>query len=136
MSDKIQEVNAAHRATLMDTLGITFTHLSPGRAEAVMPVEKRVCQPFGLLHGGASLALAESVAGQGSLAVCEPDEIPVGVQVSGNHLSSVKEGDRIHAIGTLLHKGRSTHVWNVDIRASGGKLISSVRVVNNLVKKR
>ena len=122
--------------TLMDTLGISFTHLSPGRVEAVMPVEKRVCQPFGLLHGGASLALAESVAGQGSLAVCEADEIPVGVQVSGNHLSSVKEGDRVHAIGTLLHKGRSTHVWNVDILASDGKLVSSVRVVNNLVKKR
>ena len=122
--------------TLMDTLGISFTHLSPGRVEAVMPVEKRVCQPFGLLHGGASLALAESVAGQGSLAVCEADEIPVGVQVSGNHVSSVKEGDEVRAVGTLLHKGRSTHVWNVDILASDGKLVSSVRVVNNLVKKR
>lgn len=122
--------------TLMDTLGISFTHLSPGRVEAVMPVEKRVCQPFGLLHGGASLALAESVAGQGSLAVCEPDEVPVGVQVSGNHVSSVKEGDEVRAVGTLLHKGRSTHVWNVDILASDGKLVSSVRVVNNLVKKR
>ncbi len=122
--------------TLMDTLGISFTHLSPGRVEAVMPVEKRVCQPFGLLHGGASLALAESVAGQGSLAVCEPDEIPVGVQVSGNHVSSVKEGNEVRAVGTLLHKGRSTHVWNVDILASDGKLVSSVRVVNNLVKKK
>lgn len=122
--------------TLMDTLGISFIHLSPGRVEAVMPVEKRVCQPFGLLHGGASLALAESVAGQGSLAVCEADEIPVGVQVSGNHVSSVKEGDEVRAVGTLLHKGRSTHVWNVDILASDGKLVSSVRVVNNLVKKR
>ncbi len=122
--------------TLMDTLGISFTHLSPGRVEAVMPVEKRVCQPFGLLHGGASLALAESVAGQGSLAVCEAGEIPVGVQVSGNHLSSVKEGDEVRAVGTLLHEGRSTHVWNVDILASDGKLVSSARVVNNLVKKR
>ena len=70
------------------------------------------------------------------MAVCEAGEIPVGVQVSGNHVSSVKEGDEVRAVGTLLHKGRSTHVWNVDILASDGKLVSSVRVVNNLVKKR
>ena len=120
----------------MDTLGISFTHLASERVEAEMRVEKRVCQPFGLLHGGASLALAESVAGQGSLALCDADHIPVGIQVSANHISSAKEGDTVHAIGTLLQRGRTTHVWNVDIFASDKTLVSSVRVVNRIVKRR
>lgn len=120
----------------MDTLGITFTRLSPGLTEAVMPVEKRVCQPFGLLHGGATLALAESVAGQGSLILCEPDEVAAGVQVSGNHISSAKEGDKVHAVGTIIHQGRSMHIWNVDIFTSAGRLVSTVRVTNSILKRR
>ncbi len=130
-----EEVNAGNRHTLMETLGINFTHLSPGRIEAEMPVEKRTCQPFGILHGGATLALAETVAGQGSLMLCADDEVAAGIQVSGNHISSVKEGDTVHAVGTIIHKGRSTHVWNVDIFSPAGKLVSSVRVVNSILKK-
>ena len=145
MNEKIQSptpgeitpdaVNAGNRHTLMETLGIKFTHVSPGRAEAMMLVEKRVCQPFGILHGGATLALAETVAGQGSLILCEPGEVPAGLQVSCNHISSAKEGDTVRAVGTIIHKGRSTHVWNVDIFSPAGKLVSSVRVVNSILKK-
>ncbi|MDD2314813.1 MAG: PaaI family thioesterase, partial [Proteiniphilum sp.] len=122
--------------TLMETLGIEFTLLSPGRVEAVMPVGKHVCQPFGILHGGATLALAESIAGQGSLLLCEADEIPAGIQVSCNHVSSAREGDKVRAVGTIIHRGRSTHVWNIDIFTASGKLVSSVRVVNSILKKR
>ncbi len=137
MNDKTQHPsNTTYQGTLMDTLGITFTRLSPGRTEAVMPVEKRVCQPFGLLHGGATLALAESVAGQGSLILCEPGEVAAGIQVSGNHVSSAKEGDTVHAIGTIIHQGRSMHVWNVDIFTSAGRLVSTVRVTNSILKRR
>ena len=137
MDDKTQHpVNDAYRGTLMDTLGITFTHRSPGHVEAVMQVDKRVCQPFGLLHGGATLALAESVAGEGSLILCEPDEVPAGVQVSGNHVSPAKEGDQVKAVGTLIHQGRSSHVWNIDIFTSAGRLVSTVRVVNSILKRK
>lgn len=130
------QINTNNRNTLMETLGITFTHVSPERTEAVMPVEKSVCQPFGILHGGATLALAESVAGQGSLSLCEADEIPVGIQVSCNHISYAKKGDKVRAVGTILHKGRSIHVWNIDIFTSTEKLVSSVRVVNSILKKK
>lgn len=130
-----EEVNAGNRGTLMETLGINFTHLSPGRIEAEMPVEKRTCQPFGILHGGATLALAETVAGQGSMILCGEDEVAAGIQVSGNHISSAKEGETVRAVGTIIHKGRSTHVWNVDIFSPTGKLVSSVRVVNSILKK-
>ncbi len=131
-----EEVNAANTHTLMGTLGIIFTHLSPDRIEAEMPVEKRACQPFGILHGGATLALAESVAGQGSMILCGEDEVAAGVQVSCNHISSAREGDKVHAVGTLIHRGRSSHVWNVDIHSSAGRLVSSVRVVNSILKRR
>ena len=91
---------------------------------------------FGILHGGATLALAETVAGIGSMIICEPDEIVVGMQVSGNHISSAHEGDSVRAVGTILHKGRSSHIWNVDVFTSTNKLVSSVRVVNSVIKKR
>jgi len=130
------EINAANTHTLMGTLGIVFTRLSPGHIEAEMPVEKRSCQPFGILHGGATLALAESVAGQGSMILCGEDEVAAGVQVSCNHISSAREGDMVHAVGTLIHQGRSSHVWNVDIHTSAGRLVSSVRVANSILKRR
>lgn len=91
---------------------------------------------LGILHGGATLALAETVAGLGSMIICEPDEIVVGMQVSGNHISSAHEGDSVRAVGTILHKGRSSHIWNVDVFTSTNKLVSSVRVVNSVIKKR
>jgi uncharacterized protein (TIGR00369 family) len=101
-----------------------------------MPVDERTRQPFGILHGGATLALAETVAGLGSMILCRPDEVIAGMQVSGNHVSSAREGDTVRAVGTVIHRGRSSHVWNVDVFASAGKLVSSVRVVNSVLKKR
>jgi uncharacterized protein (TIGR00369 family) len=130
------QINTHNRNTLMETLGIIFTHVSPERTEAVMPVGRQVCQPFGILHGGATLALAESVAGQGSLLLCETDEVPAGIQVSCNHVSSAREGDKVRAVGTIIHKGRTIHVWNIDIFTSSNKLVSSVRVVNSILKRR
>ena len=96
----------------------------------------RTRQPFGILHGGATLALAETVAGLGSMILAKPDEIVVGMQVSGNHMSSAHEGDTVRAVGTIIHKGRSSHVWNVDVFTSTDKLVSSIRVVNSILKKK
>lgn len=123
-------------SNLMETLGIDFKSVSKGRVEAVMPVDRRVCQPFGILHGGATIALAESVAGKGSLFICKEHEIPVGTQVSCNHISSAREGEMVYAVGTTIHIGSTTHVWNVDITNSEGVLISSVRVSNMILKHR
>lgn len=132
----IDALNAQSKDTLMGNLGIQYTFASPERVEATMPVDHRNRQPFGILHGGASLALAETVAGLGSLVACKPDETVVGMQVSGNHVSSAHEGDTVRAVGTPVHLGRSSHVWNVDIFTSTGKLVSSVRVINAVMKKR
>ena len=129
-------LNERARHALMGNLGIQYTYASDERVEATMPVDYRTRQPFGILHGGATLALAETVAGLGSMIICKPDEIVVGMQVSGNHISSAHEGDTVRAVGTILHKGRSSHIWNVDVFTSTNKLVSSVRVVNSVIKKR
>lgn len=123
-------LNERARHALMGNLGIQYTYASDERVEATMPVDYRTRQPFGILHGGATLALAETVAGLGSMIICEPDEIVVGMQVSGNHISSAHEGDTVRAVATIVHKGRLSHVWNVDVFTSTNKLVSSIRVVN------
>lgn len=132
----LDQLNAQARHALMGNLGIQYTYASQERVEATMPVDHRTRQPFGVLHGGATLALAETVAGLGSMILCQPDEMVVGMQVSGNHISSALEGDTVRAVGTIVHKGRSSHVWNVDVFTSTNKLVSSVRVVNSVMKKR
>lgn len=67
--------------------------------------------------------------------LARPDETVVGMQVSGNHISSAHEGDTVRAVATVIHAGRSSHVWNVDIFTSTGKLVSSIRVLNAVIKK-
>ena len=129
-------LNERARHALMGNLGIQYTYASEERVEATMPVDERTRQPFGILHGGATLALAETVAGLGSMILAKPDEIVVGMQVSGNHMSSAHEGDTVRAVGTIIHKGRSSHVWNVDVFTSTDKLVSSIRVVNSILKKK
>ncbi|MGM9701632.1 MAG: PaaI family thioesterase [Prevotella sp.] len=117
-------------------LGIRFVAVEEGLVTATMPVDERTCQPFGILHGGASLALAESVAGQGSLLLCPSGLVPCGIQVSGNHLRMVQQGTTVVAEGRLLFRGKTQHVWSVDIRTSEGELVSTIRVVNQIVKRR
>ncbi len=131
----IEELNRGAANTLVGNLGIRYTHISEGRVEATMPVDNRTRQPFGVLHGGATLALAETIAGMGSLLICKTDEIVAGMQVSGNHISAAHEGDTVRAIGTIIHRGRSTHVWNIDIYTSTAKLVSTIRIVNSILDK-
>ena len=102
---------------------------------ARMQVDERNRQPFGFLSGGASLALAENVAGVGSSALC-PGCACVGIEVSGSHVKAVAEGDTVTAYARLLHSGTTLHVWNVDIKDTAGDLISNVRVTNYIIKQR
>ena len=102
---------------------------------ARMTVDERNRQPFGFLSGGASLALAENVAGVGSSALC-PGCACVGIEVSGSHVKAVAEGDTFTAFARLLHKGTPLHVWNVDIRDTSGDLISNVRVTNYVIQSK
>ena len=107
------------------------------RVCALMDVDGRTCQPFGYLSGGASLALAETLAGYASMLLLAPGLVPVGAQVSANHVHALAVGETVRASARLVHLGRSTHVWNVDITREAGavetpELVSTARVLNHL----
>lgn len=132
--DKIKEV-LLKRDGLSNTLGMEFISTpDPDTCQAHMKVDERNRQIFGFLSGGASLALAENLAGVGSLALC-PNNICVGVNVSGSHVKAVLDGDTVTATAHILHKGKTLHQWHVDIRNGAGDLISSVEVTNFVMNK-
>ena len=133
--DRINEIINA-KPNLSTALGMEFISTpEDDTCIARMRVDERNRQPFGFLSGGASLALAENVAGVGSCALC-PECACVGIEVSGSHVKAVAEGDTVTAHAQLLHKGMTLHVWNVDIRDTAGDLISNVRVTNYVVKSK
>jgi uncharacterized protein (TIGR00369 family) len=107
---------------LNQTLGIELRELTLTRVVATMPVTPRVHQPLGFLHGGASLALAETVASAGAFLHCPPGKIAFGQEINANHLRPVRAGV-VTAIGTPLHAGRTSHVWEVKIYDDAERLI-------------
>ena len=108
---------------LSTALGMEFISTpEPDTCMARMKVDERNRQPFGFLSGGASLALAENLAGVGSLTLC-PGKISVGINVSGSHLIAVEEGDTVTATARIMHKGRTLHQWLVEIRNTAGELV-------------
>lgn len=134
--NEVEALNEYCTHSMIGLLGISFTGIQPESIQATMPVDHKTCQPNGWLHGGASLALAESMAGAGSYLLVDRDNFNVlGLQVSGNHVSSVTEG-MVYADGQLVHKGKTTHIWEVKIKNNEGKLISMVRVTNIITEKK
>ena len=131
---KINELINA-KPNLSTALGMEFVSTpEDDTCMAYMKVDERNRQPFGFLSGGASLALAENLAGVGSLALC-PDKIGVGISVSGSHMKAVLEGDTVTARARLLHRGKTLHQWHVEISNEAGELISSVEVTNYIIPK-
>ncbi|NLP52249.1 hotdog fold thioesterase [Bacillus sp. RO1] len=122
--------------TLIDLLGIEIVELSEERAVATMPVDSRTHQPFGLLHGGASVALAETIASIGTFNLIDKEtEICVGLEINANHLKGKKDGV-VTAIGTPLHRGKSTMVWDIKIVDENDTLICISRCTMAILKKR
>ena len=121
---------------LHDLLGMEFLPSEPGRVRARLKVEEKVCQISGFMSGGAALALAETLAGFGSLELCGKNETPLGIQVSANHVRAVPMGGEVTATATLLHESRSLHVWNIDITDEKGRLVSSCRVTNCIKQRK
>lgn len=112
-----------NRETLLSTLGIEIVEASKERVVGRMPVGPKVHQPFGLLHGGASVALAETVASTaGWMQVDREKEGVVGLEINANHLRAKRDGV-LTAVATPLHIGRKTHVWDVRITDEQGKLV-------------
>ena len=122
--------------TLLETLNITVTEATPERVVATMPVTPRVHQPFGILHGGASVVLAETVASIGAAVSIDLDkQHAVGLEINANHVRAVRDGT-LTGTATPLHKGRSTHVWMVTIEDESGKLVCTSRCTMAIIAAR
>lgn len=123
------------KKNMATAMGMEFlSTLEPDTCKATMRVDENSRQPFGYLSGGASLALAETLAGVGSSALC-PGKMCVGINVSGTHVKAVAEGDTVTALARIVHCGHTLHVWNVEISDSCGDLISTASVTNYVIDK-
>lgn len=124
----LSRCNAMCKNTLMETLEIEFIDATEDTLTAKMPVNARVHQPDGVLHGGASVALAESIGSAGAFVFLDADEVNIrGIEISANHVKSIKEGF-VYAKATAIHKGRTIQLWQIKIENAQGDLISMVKL--------
>ena len=122
--------------TLMETLEIEYIDAGEDFLKAKMPVNTRVHQPMGLLHGGATVALAESVGSAASLMFINPEKQEVrGIEISANHLRSKREGT-VFCTAKIVHKGASIHLWEIKIVDENDKLISLCKLSNMVLSRR
>ena len=134
-STDLATINAFNRNTMMELLNIQCVEIGDDYIVATMPVDHRTHQPMGLLHGGASAVLIESIGSIGSALLCDlQKEYPVGLEINANHIGGVKSGF-VSAKGKIIHAGKRTHVWQVDIFNEVKKLICTGRLTVMIVQK-
>ena len=117
----LEALNALSRGTAMEPLGIVFTELGADHLRGTMPVEARTRQPYGLLHGGASVLLAETLGSTAGGLCVEEGQGVVGIEINANHLAGVREG-LVTGTARPLHVGRGTQVWEIRIEDQRGRL--------------
>ncbi|MGB3634707.1 MAG: hotdog fold thioesterase [Rubrobacteraceae bacterium] len=121
--------------TIMEAIGIEIVRVSENEVVATMPVNGQTKQPFGILHGGASLVLAETVASLGTFNLIDQEnELAVGLEINANHVRAKSEG-AVTATGTPLHQGRKIMVWDIRVTDEGDKLICVSRCTVAVVPK-
>lgn len=131
----LETINKFTRNGLVGSLGIQFTKIEEGCIEGEMLLTEKNMRPDGILHGGANLAFAETLAGLGSMLMVDFSKFEVlGIQVNGSHTGVLKKG-KVRATAKIIHPGKQTHIWNVDLRNEEGRLISTARVTNMIVKR-
>lgn len=122
--------------TIAESLGLEITSIEDGVVQGKLPVDVRTHQPYGLLHGGASVVLAETLGSVGSHMLVESSgKGAVGIEVNANHLKGVRSG-WVHGTATLTHRGGRLHVWNIDIRDDEGDLVCTSRLTVMIVPRR
>jgi 1,4-dihydroxy-2-naphthoyl-CoA hydrolase len=132
----LQSLNALSNDTLAGNIGIAFTEIGDNYLKATMPVDKRTHQPYGLLHGGASAALAETLGSVASwLTIDTEQQICVGVEINCNHIKGIKEGFVTGTV-TPIHTGATLHVWDIKITNENKQLICVSRLTVAILKKK
>jgi 1,4-dihydroxy-2-naphthoyl-CoA hydrolase len=132
----LDQLNEFSTSTMANCLDMEFTEIGPDYLKMMMPVDHRTKQPYGLLHGGASAALAETVGSMASALIIDPDkQICVGMEINANHIRSVKDG-YVHACARPLHIGATSHVWDIRITDDQHKLVCVSRLTMAILAKR
>jgi 1,4-dihydroxy-2-naphthoyl-CoA hydrolase len=131
----LEELNAATAGTMMRPLDIVFTELGADFLRATMPVDDRTRQPYGLLHGGASVTLAETLGSTGASLCIDPERfLCVGQEINANHLRSAKSG-RVIGTARPIHIGGRSHVWGIEIVNEAGALICISRLTMAIIER-
>jgi len=134
---KAEQLLSTKQKSMGDALGIEFTLISRSEMRATMPVNENTVQPFGILHGGASVALAETLASVGAwLNLKDDSRAAVGLEINANHIKSIRLGGSVTGTAKPIHRGAQTQVWGIRIETEDGKLVSVSRCTMAIVKKR
>ena len=128
-----EEIHQHAENTLIQHLGIQIIEIGDDFLKASMPVDHRTHQPMGILHGGASVALAESIGSFASQMCVEPGHFCVGLEINANHIRSVREG-LVYGVAIPIHLGRSTQVWNIRIADEQDKTVCVSRLTLSVLK--
>lgn len=128
----LEMINAFNQDCIVGLLGIRFVRIGEDELEATMPVDNRTRQPFGLLHGGASVVLAESLGSVAGWLCTEGEQKVVGLEVNANHLRSAREGT-VRGVCRALHTGRRHQVWQIDVFDDQGRMCCSSRLTTAVV---
>lgn len=131
----IDALEKRKKGTLMEALGMEYVEIGDDFIEARMPVDERTRQPFGILHGGAHVALAESIGSLGAnLCLDNTKEYAVGLDINSNHLKSVSSGF-VHGIAKPIHIGKTTQVWEIKIYDENKKNLLNITRLTMMVKQ-
>ena len=132
----LKDINTINQETLISNLGIEFTEIGDDFLIAKMPVDERTFQPMGLLHGGANVALAETLGSIGTFLIIDgKTQNGVCIEINANHVGSAMEGF-VFGTAKLVHQGRTTHIWNIEIRDEKHKLISTSRMTMMIIERK
>ncbi len=131
----LEGLNQHSRDTLVSHLGVVYTRIGDDELEGVMPVDHRTRQPFGLLHGGASVALAESLGSVAGYLCTEGEQRVVGIEINANHLRGVTQGS-VRGICRAIHVGRTHQVWEIRIHDDQQRLVCLARLTTAVIEPR
>jgi uncharacterized protein (TIGR00369 family) len=133
-TDSVDDLNRYSRNTAMEQLGIAFTEIGPDYVRGTMPVDARTHQPYGLLHGGASVLLAETLGSSAGNLCCPEGKVCVGIEINANHVRGVRSGT-VTGTARPIHVGGSTQVWEIRVEDEAGKLVCISRLTLAVVPK-
>lgn len=135
-STSLKQLNAVNKGTLMESLGIVYTEVGADYVMATMPVDERTFQPMGLLHGGANVALAESLGSVGTyLIIGTKTHHGVCIEINANHVGSAMSGI-VTGKAKLIHCGKTTHVWQIEIKDENERLLCTSRMTMMILERK